>query len=489
LNVLDTGRDLDGDVIEGVEDPMFVFSLMNQATSQVYQLHLSYSEMDVFFRFNPELMNPNKKNERMKWVLERLNPYDEHETQKAVSEGKKDTMRVENEPVGVVPPTVFEDDYKLTQGKLTLHQKREMRQKLEGMLHQRVQRIQEKEDHRKKEFLDWVKNENQKLEEAERKRQEQIAKERKERHDAERAAAQAADVERKRIAELNEKRERNIAEKLKARTERFRQESVASKARLNEEIALKNDENEEYKQTRREQLEQLRQESAEAKDQNRLLEIQRSDNLKIREDRFSEKKRAWLIKFKHAEDKRKRKMKARLEKKQEKIYHAAQARIAVFKELGSLRKEREEVMKFCEENAKAKNLLDDADENLQGDGSINPSRAGSAGSKATATYRLAETRKRNIENKEKERVVKFLRDLAESRKRHQANLDKEEMMKEQKRKEREIRRSTELAKLEKERAHRVRLEKLRQENIARLEMLHLQHQTISSSAAAPGSSS
>ena len=70
LNVVDLGRSAAGHLTG--QNNSLQFQMFSVNTGDIYTLDFSYMDFDALFRFNAELMNPNRRTERYFWTAQRL---------------------------------------------------------------------------------------------------------------------------------------------------------------------------------------------------------------------------------------------------------------------------------------------------------------------------------------------------------------------------------------------------------------------------------
>merc|ERR1719252_546948 len=59
-------------VYDNQEQKRVTFEVYGCDTSDILRVQYNYNEFDAFFRFNAELMNPNRREGRYHWIAERL---------------------------------------------------------------------------------------------------------------------------------------------------------------------------------------------------------------------------------------------------------------------------------------------------------------------------------------------------------------------------------------------------------------------------------
>jgi len=124
------------------------------------QLHLQYKyhDFDGLFRFNAELMNPNRKEGRFHWVAERIS---------IVSVGKQKQLKLIPEPTDENPMLpVYETVRKIPTGRMDLKERQRLREAMDKLDNLRKVNIKKKRQAGREKFLrhiKWLRNDEIRL--------------------------------------------------------------------------------------------------------------------------------------------------------------------------------------------------------------------------------------------------------------------------------------------------------------------------------------
>jgi len=188
-------------VYDNMRRRCMTFEVYGLDSQDMLHLLYSYNDFDGLFRFNAELMNPNRKEGRFHWVIQRL------EIATIAGERK---LRLGNECTKEVPELpIYETTRKIPTGRMDLKERQRLREQMDMLNIKRDEKIAAKRSKSRAKFLKYI---FQMKEEAERKRKDveiKIAEER------ERRANQKDDIEQKEAEEFA-----IIQEKVKARIQR-----------------------------------------------------------------------------------------------------------------------------------------------------------------------------------------------------------------------------------------------------------------------------
>mmetsp|Transcript_85585 Transcript_85585/g.266121 ORF Transcript_85585/g.266121 Transcript_85585/m.266121 type:complete len:538 (+) Transcript_85585:52-1665(+) len=149
------------------------FEVYGLDTQDTLTLGYDYNAFDKEFRFNAELMNPNRKEGRFHWVIERL---------AIVTVGKERKLERRPEPSEEVPELpIYETQRKIPTGRMDLKERQRLREQMDMLDIKRAENIERKRAATKERFLQHITR--VKEEDARRKMEveEMIAQERKQR--------------------------------------------------------------------------------------------------------------------------------------------------------------------------------------------------------------------------------------------------------------------------------------------------------------------
>lgn len=120
------------------------------------QLHMQYGyhDFDGLFRFNAELMNPNKKEGRFHWISERLGIH---------TVGKEQKLKLGTDPTNEVPELPIYENRKIPTGKMDLKERQRLRESMDMLDIKRDENIMKRKQLARQRFLkhiQWLKEED-----------------------------------------------------------------------------------------------------------------------------------------------------------------------------------------------------------------------------------------------------------------------------------------------------------------------------------------
>merc|ERR1719326_1329619 len=209
------------------------FEVYGLDTQDMLHKQYTYNEFDSLFRFNAELMNPNRKEGRYHWVIERL---------EIGQVGQERKLRLAAEVTKEVPETpIYETTRKIPTGRMDLKERQKLRDQMDMLNIKREEKIRAKKEASKKKFLEhifWLQEENKRRE---REQEASIAQEREKRYqyhlqveneEEEAGNKMAVLAKSRRIAAENKDRAHEEKEEEELRTLRIKwKEKDAEKAR------------------------------------------------------------------------------------------------------------------------------------------------------------------------------------------------------------------------------------------------------------------
>lgn len=150
------------------------FEVYGLDTQDMLHKQYTYNEFDSLFRFNAELMNPNRKEGRYHWVIERL------EIGQVGSERK---LRLAAEVTKEVPETpIYETNRKIPTGRMDLKERQRLRDQMDMLNIRREEKIRSKKEESKKKFLAHILKLQEDNARREKEQAESIEKEREKRY-------------------------------------------------------------------------------------------------------------------------------------------------------------------------------------------------------------------------------------------------------------------------------------------------------------------
>eukprot|EP00930_Biecheleria_cincta_P055303 TRINITY_DN41631_c0_g1_i1.p1 TRINITY_DN41631_c0_g1~~TRINITY_DN41631_c0_g1_i1.p1 ORF type:complete len:519 (-),score=131.27 TRINITY_DN41631_c0_g1_i1:76-1632(-) len=273
-------------VYDNTKTRKVVFEVYGLDTQDQLHLMYGYSEFDGLFRFNAELMNPNKKEGRFHWVSERL---------AIVTIGKERKLKLQQDPTNEVPELpIYETTRKIPTGRMDLKERQRLRESMDMLDIKREENIMKRKQLARQRFLkhiQWLKEEDIRLKKLQ---DEKLAD------------------ERTRRMQMKEDFERRVNEAMRAEKERqrIRTERVEVREERNEE-----QDEEDYRQLRArwkkrdaeraqaiadtralkaQQREEQRILMAKDKKHAEAIRTKRKSNWDVRDDRIKRKSEAWL---------------------------------------------------------------------------------------------------------------------------------------------------------------------------------------------------
>lgn len=132
-------------VYDNMSRKFVTFEIYGLDSQDMFELGYEYRDFDNLFRFNAELMNPNRKEGRFHWVVERL---------ALVTLGKDRKLQLQPEltdEVSEVP--VYETGRKIPTGRMDLKERQRLREQMDMLDIKRAENISKKRKLTKQRFL------------------------------------------------------------------------------------------------------------------------------------------------------------------------------------------------------------------------------------------------------------------------------------------------------------------------------------------------
>eukprot|EP00397_Hematodinium_sp_SG-2012_P020516 GEMP01021141.1.p1 GENE.GEMP01021141.1~~GEMP01021141.1.p1 ORF type:complete len:503 (+),score=148.25 GEMP01021141.1:101-1609(+) len=196
-------------VFDKPEEKSYDVDAYSLTSSETIRQKYTYVEYDSFFRFNAELMNPNKFKERWHWVMVHL------VLQSDGNGGKK--LAVHSEPTKEAPQVALETNMKMPTGRMDFGERARLRTEMQRLDAKRNDNIKAKAVASHELFIKGIAEQKHREALKQKERSERIAKEMDERLsiriEQTRLEKEEADVQNA----LNERRNANIEEKMKRR--------------------------------------------------------------------------------------------------------------------------------------------------------------------------------------------------------------------------------------------------------------------------------
>jgi len=124
------------------------FEVYGLDTQDILHKQYTYNEFDSLFRFNAELMNPNRKEGRYHWVIERL---------EIGQVGTERKLRLAAEVTKEVPELpIYETTRKIPTGRMDLKERQRLRDQMDMLNIKREEKIRAKKEASKRKFLEHI---------------------------------------------------------------------------------------------------------------------------------------------------------------------------------------------------------------------------------------------------------------------------------------------------------------------------------------------
>eukprot|EP00746_Dinoflagellata_sp_MGD_P160752 gnl/MRDRNA2_/MRDRNA2_87649_c0_seq1.p1 gnl/MRDRNA2_/MRDRNA2_87649_c0~~gnl/MRDRNA2_/MRDRNA2_87649_c0_seq1.p1 ORF type:complete len:590 (-),score=204.62 gnl/MRDRNA2_/MRDRNA2_87649_c0_seq1:34-1725(-) len=273
-------------VYDNQETKRVTFEVYGCDTADIRRVQYNYVEFDAFFRFNAELMNPNRREGRYHWIAERLEL-------KADGAGGRQ-LALASEPTPQIPEQPLYEKRKIPTGRMNYQERQRLRESMDQLDIKRNEAISKKRTEAKARFL--VKFQEMKEEYVMRLqlRTDKIGKEREERwalKEEERRQELDAFME---LEARNAVRHANVVTKVESSEERDAQEVKNILARYKEKEAIRQAE---IKEARNERKTKRLEKSKEEKDTIKMMQDRaehREEEFRQRELRVQKKRDQWL---------------------------------------------------------------------------------------------------------------------------------------------------------------------------------------------------
>lgn len=168
-------------VYDDTEDHVVTFEVYGMDSQDQLHLQYKYHDFDGLFRFNAELMNPNRKEGRFHWVAERIS---------TVNVGKQKQLKLIPEPTDEQPMLpVYETVRKIPTGRMDLKERQRLREAMDKLDNLRKVNIKKKRQAGREKFLrhiKWLRHEEVRLQQE---LEDKLASERQQRVEIKQATA------------------------------------------------------------------------------------------------------------------------------------------------------------------------------------------------------------------------------------------------------------------------------------------------------------
>mmetsp|Transcript_3546 Transcript_3546/g.5838 ORF Transcript_3546/g.5838 Transcript_3546/m.5838 type:complete len:537 (+) Transcript_3546:118-1728(+) len=135
-------------VYDNTKRRVVTFEVYGLDTQDMLWLQYNQQEFDNLFRFNADLMNPNRKAGRYHWVIKRL---------EIAQVAGKPTLRLANEPTKEEPELpIYEEQRKIPTGRMDLKARKRLRDQMDMLKIKREENIRKKREVSKGKFLKHI---------------------------------------------------------------------------------------------------------------------------------------------------------------------------------------------------------------------------------------------------------------------------------------------------------------------------------------------
>jgi hypothetical protein len=278
-------------VWDAKEAKVIKFEACSTETGEIFPIEWEYADFDKVFRFNPDLMNPNKREGRYHWIIERILFCSDGRGGRKLTQVAEATANMPQIPL--LDPSV-----KIPTGKMPYAERAKLREDMNRLDKRRNENISARREATRARFMRWVASiKDEKRNEVEE-RQELIAKEREERMRRQVEKRREQEEERLRILRLDQERSMKIEARDEDRRKRWNQGIVhlLEEGRLMEEQRQKEIEHAEA--SRKHQLEMAREQARQKRAHNERLEEKREGNYQKRQHRMYENSQMKMMEIK-----------------------------------------------------------------------------------------------------------------------------------------------------------------------------------------------
>jgi len=296
-------------VYDNTKTRVVTFEIYGLDTQDQFHIQYNYSDFDGLFRFNAELMNPNRKEGRFHWVAERLAIH---------TVGKDQKLKLNPEPTEEVPQLpIYETIRKIPTGRMDLKERQKLREQMDMLDIKRNENIAKRKAASRQRFLKhlfWLKEEDKRLKAeqdeklaAERQRRVQMKEETERKTIENDKNEKEKQRQRRKNVEVKEERtEEQDAEEYKQLRQRWKMRDNERAKAISEARARKAADDEAARQ-------QQKQENKKAED----VQNRRQSMWNARDERIKKKNNQWLRNVLEIKAERQRQAKMRQERNQE----------------------------------------------------------------------------------------------------------------------------------------------------------------------------
>jgi len=201
-------------VVDNSTKQVLTFEAFSTETTEIFPCEWEYGEFDKVFRFNAELMNPNKREGRYHWIIERL---------AFCSDGKGGRKLIQQPGATDAIPQkpIREFAAKIPTGRLNYAERAKLREDMDRLERTRTENIKRKREATRERFLQWVDAVRQDVARKKAERAATVKAEQEQRLADQVEQRRVEEQERLRMQQLEEERESRIEAREQDRRKRW----------------------------------------------------------------------------------------------------------------------------------------------------------------------------------------------------------------------------------------------------------------------------
>jgi len=268
-------------VWDAKEAKVIKFEAASTETGEIFPIEWEYADFDKVFRFNPDLMNPNKREGRYHWIIERLLFCSDGRSGRKLTQIAEATSNMPQIPL--LDPSV-----KIPTGRMPYAERAKLREDMNRLDRRRNENISARREATRARFMRWVASIKEEARKEVEDRALLIAQERAQRMQLQVDKRREEEEERLSLLRLEQERSMKIEARDEDRRKRWNQGIVhlLEEGRLMEEQRQKEIEHAEA--SRKHQLEMSREQAKAMGKHNDHLEDKRDKNHLERQHRMHE---------------------------------------------------------------------------------------------------------------------------------------------------------------------------------------------------------
>jgi hypothetical protein len=280
-------------VWDAKEAKIVKFEACSTETTEIFPIEWEYKDFDKVFRFNPDLMNPNKREGRYHWIIERLVFCSDGRGGRKLTQVADATE--ESPQIPLLDPSV-----KIPTGRMPYAERAKLREDMNRLDKRRNENIQARREATRQKFMRWVSTVKEDLAREIAERKDLIDRERQARVKAVLERRREAEEGRLRLVRLHQEREMKIEARDEDRRKRW---NLGIKELQKEGKLMEEQRQQEILQaetTRRHELDMARVRARQKRANHAQLEEHRDKKYLERQHRIWEKSQVLLMERKEA---------------------------------------------------------------------------------------------------------------------------------------------------------------------------------------------